>query len=70
MSKYIVTFDPLSFTGKGSFIIKENDEIQKPVAMVLVPLSLKGDQKESEKLAKKQAIKIAEALEYFELIFD
>lgn len=50
MSKYIVTFDPLSFTGKGSFIIKENDDIQKPIAMVLVPLSLKGNQKKAEKI--------------------
>lgn len=70
MSKYIVTFDPLSYTGKGSYIIKENDNIQKPIAMVMVPLGISKSQTECEKSAKEQALKIAEALDYYELIFD
>lgn len=59
--KYIVEFDPLSYTGYGAYIVKENDDLKTPYCIVLVPF---GDKKLTKQYAKVKAEKIAAALDF------
>ena len=61
-TKYIVTFDPLSWTGHGSYIVKENDELHTPYCVVLIPHAI--NKKLAKEYAKAKAQKIALALEF------
>lgn len=65
--KYIVEHDPLSYTGYGAYIIKENDGFKTPYCLVLIPF---GDRKLTEKYARAKANKIASALEFQDNISD
>ncbi|MGG5507923.1 MULTISPECIES: hypothetical protein [unclassified Myroides] len=63
--KYIVEYDPISWTGKGSYLIKENNAAKTPYAVVLVAL---GNEEKCEKAAKNKAEKIANALHFYDQI--
>ena len=65
--KYIVEHDPLSYTGHGAYIVKENDEFKTPYCIVLIPF---GDKNITEKYAKVKANKIASALEFQDNVSD
>lgn len=59
--KYIVVYDPLSYTGHGSFMVKENNEMKTPYCVVFIPF---GNKETAKQYAKAKAKKIAEALDF------
>lgn len=65
--KYIVEHDPISWTGLGSFIVKQNNGARTPIAVVLIGL---GDKERCKEAAKNKAEKIATALHFYDQIKD
>lgn len=62
--RYIVEYDPLSWTGHGSYIVKENNTVKTPYCVVLIGIGI--DKELAKKYAEVKAKNIASALEFQE----
>lgn len=59
---YIVTYDPLGWTGYGQYIIKVDDSVLTPFASVFVGIG--PDPEKSKEFARRKAQRIADCLNY------
>ncbi|MHC5309113.1 hypothetical protein ACYSNM_03380 [Myroides sp. LJL116] len=63
--KYIVEYDPISWTGYGAYLIKKNDMNKTPVSVVFIAL---GEPIKAKQHAKETATKISKALHFYDSI--